>query len=1139
MDIAGRVGALTPEARLRLLRRLRDRSGGDGTDCLPLVPVPRNGTDFPLSFNQERLWFLDQLTPGNPFYNLASAQVLDFAMDAAVLDHALAELARRHEALRTSFPVARGEPVQRVAAAVDLACETVALDAIAPEEREATARRRAAAFAAAPFDLARGPLLRALVARLGPHRSLFACAIHHIIADGWSVGLLMRELAALYRAFAGGGWAVLPPPPLHYVDYAVWQRGRAAAGETERELAFWKRQLDGLTTLELPTDRPRPRVQRFAGDQLPLALPERLAEAARGLATRQGTTLFVVLLAAFMALLHRYSGQEDVPVGVPVANRPRAELEEVVGFFANTLVLRGDVRGNLSFGEFVARLHHTVVEALEHQELPFSTLVAALRPNPDLSRNPLFQVSFQLVAGVPGAGAAPGAQSGALGIDRTTSIFDLSVNLWEAGKAVEGLVEFDTDLFDRATIERMAGHYLTLLETALRAPETGVGALPLMTEAERTLVLETWNATAIPVPPDGLLHGLVERQAELTPEACAVRQGPAALSFAELDATADRLAAALARRGICRGWRVGLRMRPSPGLLVAILGVLKAGGAFVPLDPAMPAVRSAAMLADCGASLLLTDGDASDPPAEAGCDVVALGDLLSATCGDGAKPDPGVGPEDVAYVMFTSGSTGRPKGVMIPHRAAVNYLAWCLATYPVSDGVGAPLCSPVSSDMSITTLFLPLLAGRTVVLLGPGHPVEELERLLAAGERFGFVKLTPSHLEALRLLSGGRVRAEATAAFVVGGEQLYGEALAPWRDQAPGVMVFNEYGPTETTVGCCVHALRTGECAPGPVPIGRPIANTRLYVLDSWGSPVPVMVPGELHIGGAGVGLGYAGRPELTAGSFVEDPFSPDPQARLYRTGDRVRWRRDGTLEYLGRFDEQLKVRGHRVEPGEIEAVLRGHGAVQDAAVIGRKLGGDMRLVAFVVPSAGLTGDAELWSASLRDHLAGRLPKHMLPGAFIPIETIPLTASGKVDRRVLAALDAPAAAPAAEDGTPPRDAVEEVVSRVFADVLGARRVTVRDDFFAELGGHSLLAARAVARLRELLGVELPLGRLFEAPTVEALARSLRAETADAAELEIIARAVIQVLDIGDDQVGTMLGEDGAQPHADQQDARCT
>jgi amino acid adenylation domain-containing protein len=1129
-EIAARIAALSPEARLRLLQQLKRRQGSDRAARVSLIPATRDRTDFPLSPNQERLWFLDQLMPHNPFYNLASAQVLDFAIQPAVLDRSLAALAARHEALRTSFPLVRGEPVQRIASTVDLTTEVIRLDSDQPERLEAEARRRATMFAARPFDLTCAPLMRVLVAPLGSGRTLFACAIHHIIADGWSVGLLMRELAVLYRAFATGGRPTLSPLPLQYVDYAVWQRRRAAAGETERELEFWRRQLDNLPSLNLPTDRPRPRVQRFAGDQLPLSLSERLVDAARDLASRHGTTLFVVLLAAFVALLHRYSDQDDISVGVPVANRPRAELERLVGFFANTLVVRGDFRGAPSFGDLIDRLHVTVVAALDNQELPFSTVVAALRPNPDLSRNPLFQVSFQLVAGALGTGKVESTDAGALGLERATSIFDLSVNLREAGRAVEGQVEFDTDLYESATIQRMKGHYLTLLETALHAPDTAVADLQLMPVEERRLVVETWNATTAPVPSEPLLHLLVARRAEATPHACAVRQGRERMSFADLDGKAVQLAAALARRGIGRHDRVGIRFRPSPALLVALLGVLKAGAAFVPLDPAMPEARSSAMLSDCGARLVLTDeetGYRNSGPA--GCPEIVLDEVLCRAFPREALPnDVGGGPEDIAYILFTSGSTGRPKGVMISHGAVVNYLSWCLGAYPVADGVGAPLCSPVSCDMSITTLFLPLLAGRTVVLLGPGHPVEELDRLLHAGERFSFVKLTPSHLEAMHQLSGGRLPSRATASLIIGGEQLRGETLGPWREHAPDVMVFNEYGPTETTVGSCVHALPASACRLGPVPIGRPIANTRVYVLDRRGAPLPIMVPGELYIGGAGVGLGYVGRPDLTAESFVADSFSGQPNARLYRTGDKVRWRADGTLEYLGRLDGQLKVRGYRVEPGEIEAVLRTHDGVRDAAVIAHEAGSDARLLAFVVPATSRLGETDGWNASLRTYLAERLPTHMVPAAFLPVEALPLTISGKVDRGALAARGGLETLHRAVDRTPPRDAIEEVASRVFGDVLGMREVVmVRAHFFADLGGHSLLAAKAVARLRELLSVELPLGRLFEAPTVEALARALRSEATDPAELEKVAQAVIQVLDTDDDQLDSMFGEDGA------------
>jgi len=1115
-ELADRIAALTPEARQRLLDRLRDRPDAQGPAAGDVRRVPRDRAEYPLSFNQERLWFLDQLVPNNPFYNLVSSQVLPFRLDAAALRRALAGLALRHEALRTTIHSPGAEPSQRISGEIEPIVELTDLAAVSDATREAEAGRRASAFSARPFDLERGPLWRTAVIGLGRDRTLFVFVIHHIIADGWSLGLLMQDLGTLYSAALGNRPAqavsASAGQPPQYLDYAVWQRERYAGGFLDADMAFWLRQLEGLPALDLPTDRPRPAFQRFTGDSIPLSIPAAVTAAARGLAHRHGTTLFVVLLAAFAAVLHRCTDQTDVPIGVPVANRPRTELENTVGFFANNIIMRGDLAGNPPFARLVDRLHATVLDALEHQELPFTKLVAAMRSAPDLSRNPLFQVSFQLITGKATQSAAPAASEAVPGIERATSIFDLAFNLWESGSTVEGLAEFDADLFDRPTIERLCTHFLTLLEAAVALPETAVGDLPLLTPDECDLLLNRWGRGESSAWPDVAVPELVARQAALTPAAVAIRNGADCLSFSALEDSANRLAQGLIRLGVGRGDRVGIMLPPSPLLLTAMLGTMKSGAAFVPVDTAMPAPRASGMLADCQARMVLV-ADGAMP--DAGCPALRIEDVLAGGPDAAVPPGVAIGPEDLAYVLFTSGSTGRPKGAMIPHRAVANYLLWCLETYPVTAGSGAPMCSPVSSDMSVTTLFLPLLAGRTVEFLENGHPIEALERRLNAAEPFSFIKVTPSHLDALRLLSGGQAGAGQTAALVVGGEQLLGETLGPWRDHAPDTLVFNEYGPTETTVGCCVHAFRAGDSGPGPVPIGRPIANTQLYVLDSRGAPLPAGVPGELYIGGAGVGSGYIGRPDLTAGSFVADPFSADPASRLYRTGDRVRWNSLGILEYLGRMDSQIKIRGYRVEPGEIEATLRGHSEVADAAVISRGSGAELHLAAFIVPQNGLPPDQGIWQASLTAHLARLLPVHMQPALFIPISSLPQTPSGKVDRKALAAWEITPKDTSGASDRPPGDAVEDVISRVFADVLHLNRVGMTDDFFAVLGGHSLLAAKAVARLRELLGVTLQLGRFFESPTVERLAISLREDAAAEAELDFIAQAVIQVLGMTD------------------------
>ncbi len=1067
-DLAKSIAALSPEQRRQVVEQLELKRARTVTSRIPRLARDRDA--FPLSFAQERLWFLDQLAPDSPFYNCSSAQRVPFAIDPTALDRALSELARRHEALRTAFILVGGESMQRILPVEPVRCTFTDLGSLSVAAREAEAERLATAAAQQVFDLAAGRLFRAALIRLGPFESVFVFVIHHIVSDAWSLEIVNRELSVLYADALAGRASSLPALTIRYVDFAVWQRDWLKGETLVQELEYWRNWLCNLPTLNLATDRPRPRIQTFRGAHVEIAIPPSTMRALGDVARQQQGTTFMVLLAAFFVLLHRYTGQDDLVVGVPVANRNHTEIESVVGFFTNSIVLRADLSGNPTFLEVLRRVRTLALEAYGHQDLPFAKLVAALRPEHDLSRNPLFQVSFQLISQFPEErSTAARAEPRAVAFERGTAIFDLVVNLWELAGGVRGVIEFNTDLFESTTVAGLVQHYVTLLETVAETPSVPVGALTLLSDIERRQILVEWNATAADYPADESIHGLFEQQAARTPLAIAARRG--ANSLTEPSTPSDRLTGMIEEATIW--WII----------------------TTTDLKSRVPAGTAQIFLIDSGR----VDGDT-------GRNIPPLG----------VASRPGL-----AYVIFTSGSTGRPKGVMISHRGVVNYLSWCLRNYPVDSGIGAPLCSPISSDMSVTSLFVPLLSGKAVVLLDEEEVVDALDTALRDGSRFSFVKLTPSHTEALRNLSIGRDVPCATAAFIIGGETLHGETLAPWREHCPDIMVFNEYGPTETVVGCCVHATRAGDVKPGPVPIGRPIANTLLYVLDRYASPVPIGVPGELHIGGAGVALGYINRPELTAERFLPNPFSGSPSDLLYRTGDLVRYRPDGTLEYLGRCDDQVKIRGYRVEPGDVETALREHGNVADAAVLARDFGGnDLRLVAYVVPPSGGTLDAASLADDLRRHVRDKLPSYMIPSSFILIDAIPRTPSGKADRRALEQIsreNPTHASPAA-----PRTSLEEVIARVFRDVLKVETVGVDEDFFTRLGGHSLLATKAVARIRELLQVELPLRTVFESPTVAGLARALTRQEQIQSRLERTAEVVVRLLDMSEEEVGTML-----------------
>jgi amino acid adenylation domain-containing protein len=1086
-------------------RNGRPVAAGPQRELTAIARLPRDGSPLPLSFAQQRLWFLHQLEPGSPAYNVPAAYLLKGPLDRAVLEECLAEVVRRQEALRTTFTTRDGLPVQVIAPAAapphpqplspirmgergrgegapPLAVTD--LRSLPAAQREEEARRQAVEEFRTPFDLERGPLLRVRLLQLADEEHWLLLSMHHIISDWWSRGVLLAELAALYTARTTGRPAPLPELPVQYADFAAWQRQWLRGEVLDRQLDYWKKQLAGAATLDLPTDRPRPPVQTFNGARRPFALPADLIEKLQAVSRGEKATLFMTLLAGFQTLLHRYTGQDDICVGSPIANRTRAETENLVGFFVNSLVLRADLGGNPTFRELLGRVREAALGAYAHQDLPFEQLVEVLQPPRDLSRPPLFQVMFALQNTPVSPPAVPGLHVQALDIDNGTAKFDLTVFLFETGQGLKGEVQYNTDLFDAATIERLTGHFRTLLEGAAANPESRIGELPLLTEPERRRMLVEWNDTRADYPREKCFHQLFEEQAERTPGAVAAACGAARLTYAELNRRANQLAHYLRSFGIGPEVLVGVCMERSLEMLVGILGVLKAGGAYLPLDPSYPPERLRFMVQDGGVPLLLTQERLRDRLTDDGPPLICLDtdwDSIAA-CSD-ANPEPAAAPENLAYVIYTSGSTGKPKGTTIPHRGLVNYLCYATRAYDMAAGVGAPVHSSIAFDLTITGLFGPLVVGRRVELLPEDEVgVEVLCKALRERGDFSVIKITPAHLELLGRQLGPQEAAGRTRAFIIGGEQLTAEHIAFWQQHAPQTALVNEYGPTETVVGCCVYWTPLGKHATGAIPIGKPIANTQLYVLDRYLQPLPVGVPGELFIGGDGVGRGYLHRPELTAEKFVADPFRAEPNARLYRTGDLARWLPDGNLEFLGRIDHQVKIRGFRVELGEIEAEISQHPGVREAVVLAREdTPGDRRLVAYVVPAQadGLT------AAALRDFLKAKLPDYMVPAAFVLLPELPLTPNGKVDRKALPAPDrADSAAPKVL--VPPRNAVESRLVAIWEELLETRPVGVTDNFF-ELGGHSLLVVDLFARMQKEFGQSLPLAVLFEGATVEHLA----------------------------------------------------
>jgi amino acid adenylation domain-containing protein len=1087
---------LPTAAELAAAVRVDRRVGAGGAAAWGPVLRRRAGAEPPpLSFAQRRLWFLEQLDPGNPAYNLPAAILLTGPLDRPALAAALNRIAARHEALRTTFGPADGgrdgEPVQHIAPPSPLPFPGIDLSGLPETAREAEAVRLAAVEAMRPFDLARGPLLRAALLRLGSARHVALFTLHHMVGDGWSSDILVRELAALYPALAenaAGRPSPLPPLPVQYADFVLWQRDNLRGAELEAQLAFWRGALAGApAVLDLPSDRPRPARASSRGGVVASALSAQRAEALKAVGRQASATPFMTFLAAFYALLYRLTGETDLVVGTPVANRRRSELEGLIGFFANTLALRAHIPDTEpTFAGLLAVVRESALSAYAHQELPFERLVEELAPERSLARTPLFQVMF-LLHGTPfeklelaGLTLAP---FGDLATAERAAKFDLTLELIEGGPDLSVLLEFRRDLFDPATAVRLLGHFATLASALAAAPEARLAELPLLTATERQQLVEEWSPAETVPRLSGTLHGLFAAQAARTPEATAVIAGTERLSYGELARRVHRLAGRLSQLGVGTGRGperiVGVRLERTAELVVTLLAVLETGAAYLPLDPAYPAERLRFLLADTGAALVVAERSLAWPE-----DFTAEIPVLyidEATLVETAAFVPDTVAEDnLAYLIYTSGSTGVPKGVAIPHGSALRLVEWALARYSAAELAGVLFSTSTSFDLSIFELFVPLSSGGAVIVADnalalPGLP---------AASEVTLVNTVPSALAGL--LDLGPLPASVRTVNLAG-EPLRG-ALAERIHGAGVARLWNLYGPSEDTT------YSTGtEVAPGTPEIhrepdiGRPLAGSTAFVLDgSLGmipAIMPVGVPGELCLGGEALARGYLNRPALTAERFVPNPFGGFG-TRLYRTGDRARWRPDGTLELLGRMDHQVKVRGFRIELGEIEAVLSAHPAVREAAVIApADTSGDRRLVAYV---SATEGSGPLDVAALGVYLGSRLPSFMVPSTWVELAALPLTRTGKVDRKALPAPGETTIGGAGQAYEAPRTATEEMLAEIWGDLLRRERVGVHDNFFT-LGGHSLLATQVVSRLRDRLGVELPMRALFEQPTVAGLA----------------------------------------------------
>lgn len=1137
----------------------------------------RKDGELPLSFGQQRLWFIDQFEPGSPLYNNFAALRLQGALDVEGLRFCIQRIIARHESLRTTFKEVDGSPVQLIHPEMVIPLELVDLQGLPENEQQEQISRLAADEAGKPFDLSQGPLLRVNLLRTHPDEYVIFMTMHHIVSDGWSVAVLVREVAAFYSAFTAAKAGqlptsvdlenILPPLPIQYVDYAAWQRAWMQGEVLESQLTYWQEKLANQQNLEIFTDRPRPAVQTWHGANLWFELPDELSERLAELSQREGVTLFMTLVAALQTLLMRYTGQEDISIGTPIANRTRSELESLIGFLLNTLVLRSDLSGDPTFLDLLGRVRETALGAYAHQDIPFEMLVEALQPGRDMSRAPFFQVIFDLQVAPLRELELPGLTISQIPMESGTAKFDLALSMEDtptsnrqgSSHRLCGFLNYNTDLFNRQTIERLLEHFQVLLQGIVDHPELPLLQQPLITDAEKERLLIDFNRTRAPQPPAAFIHRLIQEQASQRPEAVALlmggnsypprRDARSRLTYGELERQSNQLANYLKKIGVGPDRIVGVSLERSLDMIVALLGILKAGGAFLPLDPAYPAERLAFMLEDSQAEVVLTHARLLSEQNG------ALGEMftsrldadhliridadweLIAQASETGPDDQDLDEDHLAYVIYTSGSTGKPKGVMISHTAISNHCREMVRRFEVESSDHVLQFASLNFDAGLEQVFTTLMSGAQLVLRDNDvWPAEEFHRKIIEFD-LTIVNVPPAYWHpwvqyaaglipqaGIAETGDGRIQWPRLKLVIIGGDVMLGDSLDLWR-QTPlnQARLLNAYGPTETTITATTYEVPRQASAQdngyARIPIGRPHANRTSYLLDRVGNPVPLGVPGELYLGGSGLARGYLKRPELTREKFVPDPFAAelrlatgallDLQAddRLYRTGDLARYMPDGTLDFLGRVDEQVKLRGFRIELGEIEATLGSHPAVADAAVIltsGIQRGDELaasdpekRLIAYYILASEeiRPGSPVVDAKELYGFLAERIPPYMIPSAFIRLDALPMTPSGKVDRRQLAMMPTPeesAIGGAQRQIVPPRTPLEREIAIIWADLLGLTwsdeqpQVGIHDNFF-EMGGHSLLATRIVSRLRETYQVDLPLRRMFETPTIAGIA----------------------------------------------------
>lgn len=1090
---------VSPGGRHELLAELLKEESVDFEIAKPILPRDQH-QDLPLSSGQQRLWFVHQLEPRASLYNIPIALHLTGRLDVAALETAVNAIVARHEALRTTFTLKQGVPVQNIQAAALVRLSLIDLQAIEESVRARHLKHLLARDARESFDLTRGPLFRTILYRLSPQQHTVMLNVHHIVSDGWSINVFLQELTQLYSATLEQKQNPLPELQIQYADYAVWQQEWLQSEAAKEQLAYWKQQLSPLPpVLELPIAKHRPSVNNHAGAQHHFDLTEEEVQRLRKIARKDNATLFTVLLTVFYALLYRYTGQQDLVAGTPVAGRNRFETEPLIGFFLNTLVLRTHLPENPTFNNLLQRTRETVLSAYSHQDLPFEKIVEELQPERDLGQTPLVQLMFTLVNMVNEEWFMSGAGIRQEILDSGDAKSDLSVSFVETHQGLCGSINYLTGLFDVESIRGIERHFRVLMGRMMENPEGKIAELSLLSPEEQHRIVCEWNRTEAAFSNRECLHYLVEDQVRRTPLATAVVFEGKQLTYGDLDGRANQLAHYLRKHGIGLESRVAICMERSLEMVVSLLAVLKAGAAYVPLDPEYPQQRLAIMLDDAGPRAILTQQHLEEKLPRSPVRNIICVDRKWDAIAQQPLHNPGVpaSARNSAYVIYTSGSTGSPKGVVNEHRGVVNHACWLQHFYPLSSADRVMQKTPYTFDVSVPEFFRTLMNGACLVVARPGgHRDPAYMVNLIMQEKITLIRFVPSMLQVF-LEAEGLEKCHSLKTVICTGEIVSGALQERFFERFKGVRFINAYGPTEAAVEVTLWECRAGSRL---VPIGGPGSNTQIYILDQYLHPIPAGISGELFIAGVQVARGYLNRPDLTAEKFIPDPFSPVPGQRMYRTGDLSRWQNDGAVDFLGRLDHQIKLRGFRIELGEIETVLMQHPAVREAVVMVRQSGsGEKHLAAYLT---GREGHNLPEASELKAHLQQKVPEYMVPSAFVALDSMPVTSSGKVDRKLLPAVEVAAATSCF---VPPRGPVQELVAAIWAQMLNLPRVGIHDNFF-DLGGHSLLAIRTLSRIRDTFRVEIPVQAIFTAPTIADLARIVdQQREAGAANAEIIPR----------------------------------